>query len=379
VPLDRERDCRTDQLKFHWYLPTHGDTATIADNQGSSSLRTQSHLQPTLQNLTALVRSAEDLGFEAALTPTGSHCEDSWLATAALAQHSRRLKFLVAFRPGVLSPTLAAQQVSTYQRFTGNRLALNIVTGGDDVEMRRFGDAVDKAARYRRTGEFLAVVRGLWSNPEFSFSGEFYDIDRARIAYPVEAVPAVYFGGSSPEAIEVAAEHADVYLTWGEPPDQVAEKIDRVRTAAAYRGRTLKFGLRLHAVARPTAEQAWQRAEELISGLSAEEVRRAHQRYVASGSEGQRRMAALTTGELVDARSLEVHPGLWAGPSLLRDGAGTAAIGSYQQVADVLAEYARLGISEFVLSGYPQAEEIRHVGEGVLPLLGVPAAVAVAG
>ena len=356
-------------MKFHWYLPTHGDTTTIADNRGSSSQRVQSHLQPTLENLTALVRSAEDLGFEAALTPTGSHCEDSWLATAALAQHSRRLKFLVAFRPGVLSPTLAAQQVSTYQRFTGNRLALNIVTGGDDLEMRRYGDGIDKAARYRRTGEFLAVVRGAWSNPEFTFHGEFYDVEAARMAYPVVTLPTIYFGGSSPEAIEVAAEHADVYLTWGEPPEQVAEKIERVRAAAAKRGRELKFGLRLHTVARADEEQAWQRADELIAGLSAEEVRRAHERYLASGSEGQRRMAALTTGELVDARSLEVHPGLWAGPSLLRDGAGTAAIGSYQQVADVFAEYAGLGISEFVLSGYPQADEIRHVGEGVLPLV----------
>lgn len=363
----------TDGLKFHWYLPTHGDTATIADNRGSAAARTASHLEPSLENLTALVRTAEDYGFEAALTPTGSHCEDSWLATAALAQHSRRLKFLVAFRPGVLSPTLAAQQVSTYQRFTGNRLAINIVTGGDDDEMRRYGDGIDKSARYRRTAEFLTVVRGAWGNPEFSYRGEFYDIDKARLAYPVETVPTVYFGGSSPEAIEVAADHADVYLTWGEPPAQVAEKIERVRAAAARRGRTLRFGLRLHTVARPTEEQAWRRADELIAGLSGDEVRRAHEQYLASGSEGQRRMAALTTGELVGARSLEVHPGLWAGPSLLRDGAGTAALGSYRQVADVFAEYTRIGISEFVLSGYPQAEEIRHVGEGVLPLVRQPA------
>lgn len=356
-------------VKFHWYLPTHGDTTTIADNRGDSASRARSHLQPTLENLTALVRTAEDLGFEAALTPTGSHCEDSWLATAALAQHTERLKFLVAFRPGVLSPTLAVQQVSTYQRFTGNRLALNIVTGGDDAEMRRYGDAIDKSARYRRTAEFLTVVRGSWSNPEFTFRGEFYDVANARTAYPVQRVPTVYFGGSSPEAIEVAAEHADVYLTWGEPPDQVAEKIDRVRVAAARHGREVRFGLRLHTVARPTEEQAWQRAEELIAGLDPDDVRRAHDRYLSSGSEGQRRMAALTTGRLADARSLEVHPGLWAGPSLLRDGAGTAAIGSYEQVAAVFAEYAGLGISEFVLSGYPQADEIRHVGHGVLPLV----------
>lgn len=279
------------------------------------------------------------------------------------------MKFLVAFRPGVLSPSLAAAQVSTYQRFTGNRLALNIVTGGDDTEMHRYGDHIDKAARYRRTGEFLSVVRGIWDNAEFSFGGEFYDVTAATTAYPVEQVPTVYFGGSSPEAIEVAAQHADVYLTWGEPPDQVADKIFRVREAAARYGRTLRFGLRLHSVARPTHEQAWQRADELIAGLSAEKVRATHERYLASGSEGQRRMAALTNGELVDARSLEVHPGLWAGPSLLRDGAGTAAIGSYEEVAAVFDEYRRLGISEFILSGYPQSVEIDHVGRGVLPLL----------
>ncbi len=281
-------------LKFHWYLPTHGDTTTIADNRGSAAARAQSHLQPTLENLTTLGRTAEQLGFEAVLTPTGSHCEDSWIATAALAQHTRRLKYLVAFRPGVLSPTLAAQQVSTYQRFTGNRLALNVVTGGDDSEMRRYGDRIDKSARYRRTGEFLTVVRGVWNNPGFSFRGEFYDVADAATAYPLERVPTIYFGGSSPEAIEVAAEHADVYLSWGEPPEQVAEKIERVRAAAARRGRTLRFGLRLHTVARPTRDQAWQRAEEMMAGLSAEQVRAAHERYLASGSEGQRRMAALT-------------------------------------------------------------------------------------
>ncbi|ANW64794.1 alkanesulfonate monooxygenase [Mycobacterium sp. djl-10] len=355
--------------KFHWYLPTHGDTTTIADNRGTAAARSRSHLEPTLHNLTALSRAAEDFGFEAVLTPTGSHCEDSWIATAALAQHTERLKFLVAFRPGVLSPSLAAAQVSTYQRFTGNRLALNIVTGGDDTEMHRYGDHIDKAARYRRTGEFLTVVRGIWDNPEFSFRGEFYNVVGATTAYPVEQVPTVYFGGSSPEAIEVAAQHADVYLTWGEPPDQVADKIFRVREAAARYGRTLRFGVRLHSVARPTHQQAWRRADELIAGLSAERVRATHERYLVSGSEGQRRMAALTTGELADARSLEVHPGLWAGPSLLRDGAGTAAIGSYEEVAAVFDEYRRLGISEFILSGYPQSVEIGHVGRGVLPLL----------
>ena len=361
-------------LRVHWYLPTHGDTATIADNHATTGTRVPSYLEPSLENLTTLARSAEDLGFEAALTPTGSSCEDSWLATAALAQHTRALKFLVAFRPGVLSPTLAAQQVSTYQRFTGNRLALNVVTGGDDAEMRRFGDDVDKSARYRRAGEFLAIVQGVLSHAEFSFDGEFYTVERAKTAYPATTRPTVYFGGSSPEAIAVAAEYADVYLTWGETPDQVAEKFERVRAAAAEHGRTLRFGVRLHTVARPTAQQAWQRAEALLADLTPDQVALAHARYSASVSEGQRRMAALTDGVLRDARSLEIEPGLWAGPSLVRDGAGTAAVGSYADVAGVLGRYAEVGATEFILSGYPQIEEIRHVGDGVLPLLRIGSA-----
>lgn len=246
-------------LRFHWYLPTHGDTTTIADNRGSATARAGSHLEPTLHNLTALGRAAEDFGFEAVLTPTGSHCEDSWIATAALAQHTRRLKYLVAFRPGVLSPTLAAQQVSTYQRFTGGRLALNVVTGGDDDEMRRYGDGIDKSARYRRTGEFLRIVRGIWSEPDFSFHGEFYAVDHARTAYPLTEVPTVYFGGSSPEAIEVAAEFADVYLTWG----GTAGSGRREDRPGAGRGRPA----RAHAAVRRAV--AHRRAAHLRTGVAA--------------------------------------------------------------------------------------------------------------
>lgn len=151
--------------------------------------------------------------------------------------------------------------------------------------MRRYGDHLDKAARYRRTGEFLSILRGVWRGGEFSFRGEFYQVDSARVAYPVTTAPAIYFGGSSPEAIEVAAEHADVYLTWGETPDQVAEKIAEVRAAAARHGRTLRYGLRVHTVARPTRDEAWARAEELLADLDPQQVRAAHERFLQSGSE----------------------------------------------------------------------------------------------
>ncbi|GAA3527290.1 LLM class flavin-dependent oxidoreductase [Nocardioides daeguensis] len=360
---------------LHWYLPTHGDSATIAENTGSADSRASTHLEPTLANLVDLARSAEDLGFSSVLTPTGSHCEESWTTTAALAQHVERLRFLVAFRPGTLSPTLAAQKVATFQRLTGGRLNLNIVSGGDPVDQARYGDPLPPARRYDRTAEFLRVLRGIWREGTFSHHGEHYDVVDATTAYPAPS-PTVYFSGSSAPGIAVAAELADVYLTWGEPPAAVGAKIAAVREAAAAHGRNLRFGVRLHTVARPTAEEAWASAEALLAGVTQEQVARAHARFAAAESEGQKRMAALTGGRLGDVRDLEVHPGLWAGPGLLRDGAGTAAVGSYGEVAALLREYQQVGVDEFILSGYPQHEEIVRVGTGVAPLLGADRPVA---
>ena len=178
--------------------------------------------------------------------------------------------------------------------------------------------------------------------------------------------PELYFGGSSAPAIEVAAEHADVYLTWGEPPEQVAEKLERVRGRAAELDRQLRFGIRLHVIARDTAEEAWAEAGRLLAGLDPEQIKRSQAVQRASQSEGQHRMMHLHNGR-TDA--LEVSPNLWAGVGLVRGGAGTALVGSHEEVSDRIAEYHELGIDEFILSGYPHLEEAYRVGEGVMPVL----------
>jgi alkanesulfonate monooxygenase len=255
---------------------------------------------------------------------------------------------------------------STFQRQTGGRLLLNVVTGGESREQRAFGDFLDKDARYRRTGEFLSVVRQLWDGGSVDLLGEHLRVEDAKLARVPDPVPEVYFGGSSPAAIEVAARHVDVYLTWGEPPAQVAEKIARVRELAAKEGRTLRFGIRLHVISRDTSEQAWAEAERLLSGFDPATVRAVQEGLARSESEGQRRMLALHGG----ARDgLEIHPNLWAGIGLVRGGAGTALVGSHEEVAGRIEEYASLGIEEFVLSGYPHLEEAYWFGEGVLPRL----------
>jgi alkanesulfonate monooxygenase len=283
-----------------------------------------------------------------------------------LAQTSERLKFLIAFRPGLVSPTLAAQMAATFQWHSGGRLLLNVVTGGDADEQRAFGDHLSKEERYGRTGEFLSIVRRLWDGESVDFAGQHLQVEGATIHRLPEPAPLVYFGGSSPAAREVAAEHVDVYLTWGEPPAAVAEKVESVRALAAARGRELRFGIRLHTISRDRAEEAWARAEGMLDAVPNELIAKVQAKLRRSESEGQRRMLELHAGS---REGLEVSPNLWAGVGLGRGGAGTALVGSHEEVADRIEEYAEAGIDEFVMSGYPHLEELYWFGEGVLPLL----------
>ncbi|WP_067484590.1 LLM class flavin-dependent oxidoreductase [Actinomadura hibisca] len=367
--------------RFHWFLPTTGDSRaliggghSVPAGVGRPQARPGTADQvrpPDIDYLAQVARSAEQLGFEAVLTPTGTWCEDAWLVTAALLRETSRLKFLVAFRPGFVSPTLAAQMAATYQRISGGRLLLNVVTGGEAAEQRRFGDHLEHGERYARTGEFLEIVRGAWSGEPFDFKGEHYHVEGATVARPPDPVPEIYFGGSSAAAGPVAARHVDAYLTWGEPPAQVAEKIAWIRGLAEKEGRTLRFGIRLHTVSRDTSEAAWAEARRLLDGVDPAHIAQAQRALAASDSVGQRRMRALhedfRSGGA--ARDLEIYPNLWAGVGLVRGGAGTALVGSHAEVADRIEEYAALGIEEFILSGYPHLEEAYWFGEGVLPEL----------
>jgi alkanesulfonate monooxygenase len=322
--------------------------------------------EPSVAYLAQIVRAAEQLGFEGALTPTGTLCEDAWITTAILSAQSEHLKFLVALRPGYYSPTLAAQMAATFQRQTGGRLLVNVVTGGEAAEQKAFGDFSDKESRYERTDEFLHIVRDLWEGQTVDFAGRHLQVARARLAGPPDPFPGVYFGGSSDAALSVAARRADVYLTWGEPPEQVAEKLDRVRKEANAAGRALRFGIRLHVITRDTSAEAWAEAARILSTVDQADIARAQAGLARSESEGQRRMRELHGGR---TDKLEIYPNLWAGIGLLRGGAGTALVGSHQDVRDRILEYHALGIDEFILSGYPNLEEAYWFGEGVLPLL----------
>jgi alkanesulfonate monooxygenase len=368
-------------LGMHWFLPTGGDARDVVPRSDSFGVR-----PPTLHYLTQVALAAETAGFDALLTPCGTGCEDAWITTAHLIPRTSTCRFLVAFRPGLLSPTLAAQMASTYARMSGGRIAVNIVTGAEQRELGRFGDWADKDTRYARTDEFLEIMRGAMhtspntvttASPEdgspdaFRFEGEHYRVAGAMTREVPRPVPEIWFGGASPAAERVAARQADVYLAWGETPEMVAPRLERMRALAEDAGRQLRYGIRFHVIARPTAAEAWAEADRLQAAMDPAAIAAAQADFEATQSEGQRRMAQMHRA--IDysegARSLELYPNLWAGVGLVRGGAGTALVGSFEQVAERIEEYADLGFSEFILSGYPHLEEAMWFGEGVMPLL----------
>jgi alkanesulfonate monooxygenase len=362
-------------LTFHWFLPTYGDSRFIVGGgHGLPAGTASGDRRASIGYLSSIARAAEEFGFTGALTPAGAWCEDAWLTTAMLTRESEKLAFLIAFRPGLISPTLAAQMAATFSTHAPGRLLLNVVTGGEAHEQRAYGDHLSKEERYARSDEFLTVVRGLWRGETVNHNGRHLNIENANLPTLPDPTPPIYFGGSSAAAGPVAAEHADVYLTWGEPPDAVAAKIAWIRGLAAEHGRTIRFGIRLHVITRDTSAQAWEQAESLLGALGEDVVSQAQQNLARSESTGQARMRELHeanrgSGNWRDARTLEVAPNLWAGVGLVRGGAGTALVGSHDEVADRIAEYAALGIDEFVLSGYPHLEELYWFGEGALPEL----------
>ncbi len=406
-------------LNIFWFIPTHGDSRYLGTAQGGRQLN-HDYLKQVAQ-------AADSLGYEGVLIPTGRSCEDPWVVAASLLPVTQRLKFLVAVRPGLHQPALAARMAASFDRLSNGRLLINLVTGGDRAELEGDGVFLDHAQRYEQSAEFIRIWREILTRSHegetFDYDGQHLQVKGAKLFFPPlqHPHPPVYFGGSSEAAHELAGEQVDTYLTWGEPPAEVAKKVADVRARAAKydsphaalppegapsglgrpgarSGRPIAFGIRLHVIVRETDAEAWAAADALISKLDDDVVNRAQAAFAKMDSEGQRRMAALHAGARnkaptlgADASSLppegaqtssggratfgrtradlEISPNLWAGVGLVRGGAGTALVGDPETVAARIQEYAELGLENFIFSGYPHLEEAYRFAELVFPLL----------
>lgn len=357
-------------MKLLWFIPTHGDSRYLGTSKGARAA--------TFDYFKQVAIAADSLGFEGVLLPTGRSCEDSWVLAASLIDATRRLKFLVALRPGLVAPAQSARMAATLDRLSGGRLLVNLVTGGDAEELAGDGQFLDHGARYAQSREFIQIWRELLERSHrgepLDFEGEHLGVRAGKLLYPPlqRPWPPIYFGGSSEAGHALAAAEVDTYLSWGEPPAAVAAKLADVRARAAALGRTLSYGIRLHVIVRETEDEAWRAAAELLSHLDPATVSAAQAKFASMDSVGQRRMAELHGGRFnpADVREgLEISPNLWAGVGLVRGGAGTALVGSAEQVAERLKEYAALGIEHFILSGYPHLEEAHRVAELLFPLL----------
>ncbi len=347
-------------MQVFWFIPTQGDGRFLGTTTGGRPA--------TFQYFAQVAQAADLLGYTGVLLPTGRGCDDAWVTASGLASLTKQLKFLVAVRPGLISPTLAHRMAATLDRHSNGRLLINVVAGGDTDELNGDGLFLSHDERYEQTDEFLHVWRGLAYGETIDFFGKHIRVKGAKQMFPSVQTPhiPVYFGGSSESAIDVASKHVDVYLTWGEPPDAVADKIARVRAKATDLGRDIKFGIRLHVIVRDTVTEAKRDAEKLIEKVTPEIANAAQSALGKYQSEGQRRMLELQRG---GRDGLWLRPELWAGVGLVRGGAGTAMVGDGPTVASLMKEYASLGIETFILSGYPHLDEAYHFAESVFPLL----------
>jgi alkanesulfonate monooxygenase len=370
---------------FFWRLPTHGCHSSI--RRGNYDRGDWSPLAPGNQapglgpngqpdgfayidHLAEIAKAAEISGFQGGLIPSFPNTDDPWVISPLLARETRTFRFMIAFQPGFKNPVHAARQIASLQRATGGRTLFNIITGGGGPAQLWWGDSFAHDDRYGRTTEFLDIWRGLWANGTFSYDGRFYQVDGATLSDLLrrEDYPEIWFSGSSDAALQSAAKHADVYLSWLEPFDQIRDKFARVKERTAALGRQQRCAIRVDLVARPTEEEAWRDIREGFANVSDET--RARWRGQATDSVGAARQSALRPTEARHYDDLIIAPNLWGGFNLLRGGPALGIVGSYEQCAERLDDLIALGADGFILAGTPHLEEAYRVGEEVLPLLG---------
>ena len=317
-------------------------------------------------------RTHEDAGFDLVLTGYSSSTPDGFEVAGYAAAHTERLGYLIAHRPGFVAPTLAARKAATLDQLTNGRVALHIITGGNDIEQRQDGDWLDHDSRYRRTDEYLDVMRRIWTETEpFDHSGEFYQLQAAYSQARCRQRPHVplFFGGASEAALDAASRRADLFALWGEPRASIAERIADVRQRVAAAGRDpaeMRFSLSARPILADTEEKAWQRAEEILA-----RVQQATAGRITPGvptrpqSEGAWRLLRFAAEGNVHDERLWMPIAAASGAS----GSTTCLVGTPQQVADSLLAYYDLGCSAFIIRGFDPLSDAADYGRELIPLV----------
>jgi len=315
----------------------------------------------------AFAQTQEYAGFDKVLLAVNSRAPDSMIIASYVAALTDKLGLLVAHRPGFQAPTFAARQFATLDQLSQGRAAINVITGGDSGDLQRDGDFLDKERRYARSGEYMAIMKQVWASQQpFSHKGAFYQVEDNLTEVKPWHKPRVpiYFSGASSAAVEVAAQHADVYMMWGEPLEQVKARIAEVRAAAKKVGREdqIRFSLSLRPILGATDEEAWQRADHLLAQAQANIGGKAIQ---PDSNAGSQRLYQLATARKVYDRCL------WTGIAALSGAAGnsTSLVGSPQTVADAALEYYKLGITTFLFRGFDQLRDAAEYGRLLLPAI----------
>ncbi len=314
-------------------------------------------------------RAHEESGFDLALTGYSSSAPDGFEVAGYAAAHTSRLGYLIAHRPGFVAPTLAARKAATLDQLTGGRIALHIISGGSDAEQQRDGDFLDHDARYRRTDEYMDILRQVWTSPApFDYVGEFYRLkgaDSQVQCYQRPHLP-LFFGGASDVALDVGSRRADVFALWGEPRSAIRERIGDLRRRAGDCGRAIQFSISVRPILADTEELAWQRAEEILA-----RVQEATKGSIVPGesarpqSVGSRRLLDFAAqGDIHDER-------LWMPVATASGGAGsvTCLVGAAEQVADSLLAYYDLGCTTFIIRGFDPLNDAREYGRELIPRL----------
>jgi alkanesulfonate monooxygenase len=357
-----------EQVEFITLVPTHGDGPYPGSEQGPTPHRAASgNRQPTVEYLAKVARAAEEGGFGTVLIGVGSSSQDGFVVSSFLARHTEKLRFLIALRPGFTAPAVLARQASTFDYLSGGRLALNIVTGISEQDTARDGDFLDHDSRYRRTLEFVRLVKRLFTETNITHEGEFYRLQGATLfPRPVQNPhPPFFIAGESEASRAVIAQEAQVYVTWGGPLLDLSRRISEVRRDIEAQGRKAGYSISFQVILGETEEAAWAKAEEMRQHMSAAVIERQKDYLRNTESVGQRRLGSYVEQSATDG--FRIGPNLWAGLTQVLGGNSIALVGTPDQVADRIVEYVSLGYDHVLLRGFPHLETIEQLGREVLP------------